>query len=142
MEETKIEFEIINLMQELQTVYKDIENVTTEYVDAIVNCKAIIEENLKKQEEASAPFVKKSEELQEKIKQLVILRGKSLKTGSGTTTYVKGKEKIEWDMEMLERAYLLDDEVKSRIGYMRKEIPAKPSARIKINIKGTSMTEI
>ncbi len=142
MEEHEIELEVTNLMQELQKVSKEIENAISPYMDAIEASNVIIEENLKKQEEASAPYGKKSVEIQERIKELVLLRGKTLKTGSGTVTYRGGKAKIVWDTDSLEKDCEMDESIREKVWKYRSENPPKPSVTIKVDTKGTSVTDI
>ena len=83
MEEYEIEFELYKLMLELQHVAISLEILISPYA-------AAIEEIVEKKEELSEPYNKKFIEIQDKIKELTLLRGKSLKTGSGNITYVRG----------------------------------------------------
>lgn len=135
MEDHEIEIEVTNLMQELQQVSKEIEIIIAPYI-------AIVEENLKKQDEVSAPLGIKSAEIQEKIKKLILLRGKSLKTGSGNATYRKGAIRRSWDLDKLDQICDTDGIVKAKIWNFRKETEGEPSVTIKVDTKGTSITNI
>ena len=131
----KIEFELTNLMQELQKVSIELERVIEPYSSAI-------EEIIKKEEEATESLSKKSVEIQEKIKELTFLRAKSLKTGSGNITYVKGSIRRNWDLDGLDLICDIDEHVKNRIWNLRKEKEGEPQVRIKVELKGKSVINI
>lgn len=142
MEEHEIELEVTNLMQELQKISKEIESAIAPYMGAIEASSKIIEENLKKQEEAAAPYGKKSVEIQEKIKELILLRAKSMKVGSGSITYRGGKIKVVWDTDTLEKDCEVDESIREKVWKYRTENPPKPSVTIKVNTQGQSVTDI
>lgn len=135
MKEHEIELELVKLMKELQIVSKELEIAISPYLK-------IVEENLKKQEEVSEPYSIKCVELQEKIKKLTMLRAKSLKTGSGNITYVKGSVRRSWDLDKLDNICKENKDIKDKIWSYRKEDDIDPQVRIKVDINGKSVTEL
>ena len=135
MEDHEIDFKVIELMQELQKMSVEIENITKPFTD-------IIEENRKKQEEVSAPYQQKYEELQNKIKELTFLRTKSIKTGSGNVTYKKGSVRRNWNLDALDMVCDVDQYVKEKIWKFREEKQSDPQVLIKIETQGKSTMEL
>jgi len=135
MEEFEIELKLYELMSDLQKVSIDLENAIEPYM-------TIVEENLKKQEEVSVPYSKRCEEIQNQIKKLTLLRAKSLKTGSGNITYVKGANRRNWNLDALDTICETDEYIKEKIWDFREENLGEPQVRIKVETKGKSVTEI
>jgi len=135
MEDTEIELEVTRLMQELQTITKNIEILIAPY-------EKIMEEATNKIEEISLPYKKNTEIIETRIKELILLRAKSLKTGSGNVTYKKGAVRRSWDLDALDGVCDRDVDVKNRIWNYRKETIGEPSVTIKVDTEGTSITNI
>lgn len=135
MSDQELELEITNLIQELQKVSLDLENAISPYT-------IIVEENLKKQEEVSKPYSEKCILIQNKIKELVLIRAKSLKTGSGNITYRKGGIRRKWDLDALDKVCEESSVVKDNIWKYRTEDKFEPQVLIKVDTKGKSITEV
>jgi len=135
MEDTEIELEVTRLMKELQTITKNIEILTAPY-------EKIMEEATNKIEEISLPYKQNMEITQTRIKELILLRAKSLKTGSRNVTYRKGAVRRTWDLDALDGVCDRDVDVKNRIWIYREENIGNPSVTIKVDTEGTSITNI
>lgn len=135
MEDHEIELKLYELMSELQKVSIDIENTMNPYID-------VIEEASKKMDEVSEPLSVKSVEIQEKIKELTLLRAKSLKSGFGSITYRKGGVRRKWDLDKLDLVCKDDIYVKDQIWNFRKEEKFEPQVLIKIEKDGKSVSDL
>ena len=135
MEDIEIELELTNLMQELQRNAIVLETVVTPFSRLIENINKDIEQ-------VSKPYREKSGEIQNKIKELTFIRGKSLKTGSGNITYVKGAVRRNWNLDALDIICEEDKYVKDKIWNLREEKEGEPQVRIKVDTKGISVTDI
>lgn len=135
MEPQEIEFEVTNLMQELQKNEKELEVARFPYMKIIEDASNIMND-------VSSPFNIKSAEIQEKIKKLILIREHSLKTGSGNITYRKGATRRTWDLDKLDTICDFDPYIKTSIWNLRKETIGEPSVTIKVDTKGTSITDI
>src|SRR3989304_2007310 len=108
MEDPEIELEVTRLMQELQTITKNIEILISPY-------EKIMEETTNKIEEISLHYKQNTKIIESRIKELILLRAKSLKTGSGNVTYRKGAVRRTWDLDALDGVCDRDVDVKNRI---------------------------
>lgn len=130
-----MELKLYELMSELQKVSVDIERVMEPYI-------SVIEEASKKMDEVSEPLSIKSVEIQEKIKELTLLRAKSLKSGFGSITYKKGGIRRKWDLDKLDTVCQDNIYVKEHIWNFRKEEKFEPQVLIKIEKDGKSVSEL
>jgi len=103
----EIELELTKLMQELQQNSMLLETTLAPFARLIENIN-------KDMNELSQPISEKSIEIQDKIKELTLLRGKSLKTGSGNITYVKGAIRRNWDLNALDIICEIDEYIYKR----------------------------
>ncbi len=135
MEEYEIELELTKLMQDLQQNAISLETNTS-----LLNF--LLEDVIKSIEEVSKPYNEKSVEIQTKIKELTLIRAKSLKTGSGNITYRKGGIRRSWDLDLLDEACDINPHVKQAIWSYRTETPTDPQVLIKVENKGKSAINI
>lgn len=135
MDEIEIELEVTKLMQELQQNAIVLETTLAPF-------SRLIENISKDMEQLSEPYSKKSVEIQDKIKELVLIRAKSLKTGSGNITYKKGGTRRKWDLDALDKVCEENKDIKENIWRYRFEDEFPPQVLIKVETKGKSVTEI
>jgi len=131
----EIESEVTKLMSELQQNAINLETLIRPYTIAI-------EEVTREIDEVSEPFSKKSVEIQDKIKQLVLIRAKSLKTGSENITYKKGGSRRKWDLDALDKVCEDNKDIKENIWKYRFEDEFPPQVLIKVDTKGKSVSEL
>lgn len=132
MENKNIDEQLLLLMSQLRTV-------SAEMIFLIRPYTTVVEENLKKIEELSAPYSKAAEELQSQIKILALSRAKSYKCVAGNITYVSGGVRRNWNLDNLDLVCDNNPHVKQVIWEFRTETPFDPSVRIKIIDKPISI---
>lgn len=135
MDETEIELEITKLMQDLQQNAIVLESTLAPF-------SRLIENISKDMKELSEPFDKRSVEIQDKIKELMLVRAKSLKTGSGNIIYKKGGTRRKWDLDALDKVCEENKDIKENIWKYRFEDEFPPQVLIKVETKGKSIMEI
>lgn len=135
MEKPDIEIELYSLMDHLKQVslaMKDATKIQVEQIQALTRDIDRITE----------PYSEESQKIQDKIKELVLQRAESLKTGSGNITYRKGGVRRHWDMNKLEAWLDVHLDVKKQIWDFRSEEKFNPQVLIKVDLEGVSNARI
>lgn len=135
MEDYEIELELTKLMQELQQNSIVLETMLAPFSRLIENINKDVEH-------ISKPFDEKTSKIEERIRELTLMRGRSLKTGSGNITYRKGGIRRSWDLDLLDEACERNEDVKNKIWVYRTETPTNPQVLIKVEKGGISVADI
>lgn len=122
----------LNIDEQLSSLMSQLRTVSTEMNFLIRPYTAVVEENLKKIEELSAPYSKAADELQSQIKILALSRAASYKCVAGNVTYVSGGVRRNWNLDNLDLVCDSNPHVKQAIWEFRTESPFPPTVRIKV----------
>lgn len=122
----------LNIDEQLSSLMSQLRNVSTEMNFLLRPYNTIIDENLKKVAELSAPYMRTAEELREQIKRLALIRAESYKCIAGTITYTKGSVRRSWDLDEMDKLCKIDEKLKEQIWIHRTETPLDPTIKIKI----------
>jgi hypothetical protein len=132
---SETEVKISSLMKELQSNAITLESLIMQHLNRI----DIINEEIIT---ISKPFNESSDKIKKDIETLVFLLKKSIKTGSGDITYVKGAVRRNWNLDALDEICETDKYIKEKIWNLRKENEGTPQVRIKVELKGISTNDI
>jgi rRNA-processing protein FCF1 len=121
-----------NIDEQLSSLMSQLRTVSTEMNFLLRPYNVIIDENIKKVEELSAPYTSTMETLREQIKKLALARAESYKCISGAITYTKGSIRRSWDLDEMDKLCKIDEKLKKQIWSLRTETPVDPTVRIKI----------